>query len=47
MVAGGYCHNNPEASCQQLRLSSTVFYDVAAGKEKEQKTRNVDVVINF
>jgi len=30
MVAGGYCHNNPEASCQQLRLSSTVFYDVAA-----------------
>jgi hypothetical protein len=31
MVAGGYCHNNPTADCQQLRLSSTVFYDVAAG----------------
>jgi hypothetical protein len=45
MVAGGYCHNNPEASCQQLRLSSTVFYDVAAGKQNE--IRNVDVVINF
>jgi hypothetical protein len=47
MVAGGYCHNNPEASCQQLRLSSTVFYDVAAGEEQENEIRNFDVVVNF